>query len=51
MHRAQRRPPLAPYAELTTAHIEQLRADRAADLDRGPTPLQRLGADPRWRAR
>jgi hypothetical protein len=32
---------IAPYAELTAEHIEQLRADRAADADRGPTALQR----------
>jgi len=33
--------PLAPYAELTPELIEQLRADRAADADRGPSVLQR----------
>ena len=33
--------PLARYAELTGAHLETLRTDRAADLDRGPSPLQR----------
>ena len=33
--------PLAPYAELTAEHIAELRADRAADADRGPTALQR----------
>ena len=33
--------PLAPYAELTDSHLAQLRADRAADADRGPSPLQR----------
>jgi hypothetical protein len=33
--------PLAPYATLTTEMIEQLRADRVACLDRGPTVLQR----------
>ena len=33
--------PLAPYAELTESHLAQLRADRAADADRGPSPLQR----------
>ena len=33
--------PLAPYAELTAGHITQLRAERAAATDRGPTPLQR----------
>ena len=33
--------PLAQYAELTDADLEELRADRAADLDRGPSPLQR----------
>jgi hypothetical protein len=34
--------PLAPYADLTPEIIQTLRADRAATLDRGPTPLQRL---------
>jgi hypothetical protein len=33
--------PLAPYAELTSEIVEQLRADRAADADRGPSALQR----------
>jgi hypothetical protein len=33
--------PLAPYAELTEEDLEELRADRIADLDRGPSPLQR----------
>jgi hypothetical protein len=33
--------PLAPYAELTPELIERLRADRAADADRGPSVLQR----------
>ncbi len=33
--------PLAPYAELTDAHLAKLRADRAADADRAPSPLQR----------
>ncbi|MEO8716531.1 MAG: hypothetical protein ABI369_16115 [Acetobacteraceae bacterium] len=33
--------PLAPYAELDEAAVAQLRADRAAGTDRGPTPLQR----------
>ena len=33
--------PLAPYAALTPGLIEQLRADRAADADRGPSILQR----------
>ena len=33
--------PLAPYAELNLEHITQLRADRAAQLDRGPSTLQR----------
>ena len=33
--------PLAPYAELTSAIVEQLRADRTADADRGPSALQR----------
>jgi hypothetical protein len=31
---------LTPYAELTEAHLRQLRADRIADADR-PTVLQR----------
>ncbi|WP_375458552.1 hypothetical protein [uncultured Enterovirga sp.] len=33
--------PLAPYAELDAAMLSLLRADRAADLDRGPSVLQR----------
>jgi hypothetical protein len=33
--------PLAPYADLTAAHLAQLRADRAACADRGPSALQR----------
>jgi hypothetical protein len=33
--------PLAPYAELTSELVEQLRADRASDADRGPSVLQR----------
>ncbi len=33
--------PLAPYAILTDDMIDLLRADRAANLDRGPTALQR----------
>jgi len=33
--------PLAPYAELTSELVERLRADRAADADRGPSVLQR----------
>jgi hypothetical protein len=33
--------PLAPYVTLTSEHIAQLRADQAAQLDRGPSPLQR----------
>ena len=33
--------PLASYAELTSELVEQLRADRAADADRGPSDLQR----------
>ncbi|MEJ7715974.1 MAG: hypothetical protein WKF40_09875 [Thermoleophilaceae bacterium] len=41
--------PLAPYADLTAAHLDQLRADRAAAADRGPTDLQRLGTQPPWR--
>ncbi|MDJ0390198.1 hypothetical protein QMO56_18975 [Roseomonas sp. E05] len=36
--------PLTPFAELTAPQLEQLRADRAADLDRGPSPLQRFGS-------
>jgi hypothetical protein len=38
--------PLARYAELTSAHLETLRTDRAADLDRGPSPLQRAMRGP-----
>jgi hypothetical protein len=34
--------PLAPYAELTPEFVERLRADRAADADRGPSVLQRV---------
>ncbi len=33
--------PLAPFATLLPAMFEQLKADRLADIDRGPTPLQR----------
>ncbi len=33
--------PLAPYVDLQPEMIEQLRADRLADIDRGPTDLQR----------
>jgi len=33
--------PLAPYVELTEAHLATLRTDRAADADRAPSPLQR----------
>ena len=33
--------PLARYADLDAATLSLLRADRAADLDRGPTVLQR----------
>jgi hypothetical protein len=33
--------PLAPYAVVTDDHIARLRADRAGDLDRGPSPLMR----------
>jgi len=33
--------PLAPYATLTTEMVGQLRADRAACLDRGPSTVQR----------
>ena len=34
--------PLAPCAELTPEVVELLRADRAADADRGPSVLQRM---------
>lgn len=34
---------LAGHADLTPDIISQLRDDRLADLDRGPTPLQRFG--------
>ena len=37
--------PLAQYAELTDADLEKLRADRAADLDREPSPLLRAMLD------
>lgn len=40
---------LAPYADVTTEHLDQLRTDRAGDADRGPTALQRLGARLPWR--
>ena len=33
--------PLRPYADLDATTIELLRSDRARDLDRGPTDLQR----------
>ena len=33
--------PLAPYTALTQEHTDQFRADRGADADRGPSPLQR----------
>lgn len=33
--------PLAPFANLDAATLSLLRADRAADLDREPTRLQR----------
>jgi hypothetical protein len=33
--------PLAPYASLTPEMVAQLRADRAACADRGPSRLQR----------
>jgi hypothetical protein len=36
---------LAPYVELSAEELAQLRADRAATLDVGPTPLQRLAWD------
>lgn len=36
--------PLAPFADLTAPHLEQLRADRVADLDCGPSLLQRFGS-------
>src|ERR1700733_5402205 len=32
--------PLAPYADLTQEHLARLRADRAAQGSRGPTPAQ-----------
>jgi hypothetical protein len=32
---------LAPYAVVSADHIATLRADHAADLDRGPTRVQR----------
>lgn len=35
--------PLAPYAELDAATLSVLQADRASDLDRGPSRLQRQG--------
>ncbi len=41
--------PLAPFADLTKAHLDQLRADRAGDADRGPTALQRFDAQAPWR--
>ncbi len=34
---------LARYVSLTSEHIAQLQADRLADIDRGPSPLQRMG--------
>ena len=34
-------PVLVPYAEPTKEHLARLRADRAADADRGPNALQR----------
>jgi len=40
-HAEQLAGPLAPYAELTSEIVEQLRADRAADADCGPSVLQR----------
>ncbi len=33
--------PLACFASVPAATLAALRADRVADLDRGPTPLQR----------
>jgi hypothetical protein len=33
--------PLAPYAVVTDDHIARLRADRAGDHDRGPSPPMR----------
>lgn len=37
--------PLAPYGALDAETLAALRADRIADLDRGPTPLQRASHD------
>jgi hypothetical protein len=37
--------PLAPYANRTATDLAMLRADRVADADRGPTPLQRTRPD------
>jgi len=37
--------PLRPFADLTAEHIAQLRANRAAQADRGPTALQRTMLD------
>jgi hypothetical protein len=34
---------LLRYVALTSDHIAQLQADRLADIDRGPSPLQRMG--------
>ncbi len=34
---------LLRYVTLTPDHIAQLQADRLADIDRGPSPLQRMG--------
>jgi hypothetical protein len=36
---------LVPYTDLTLQILAQLAADRHADLDRGPTPLQRAARD------
>ena len=37
--------PLRPFAGLTAEHMAPLRADRAAQADRGPTELQRTMLD------
>ncbi len=39
---AQMVDPLQPWFTLTPAIIQQLRDERAADLDRRPSPIQRL---------
>jgi hypothetical protein len=45
--RAEDLEPLARHADLTAADLVLLRADRAGDADRGPTPLQRTMSDRR----